>query len=111
MNLRRLDSLFFIYIRVIYNVYYEKIYYLYTEVITMKIVERSDKNKFRFTCKHCGKTLEANEGELQFSDKGVLKYTCPGCKGKQRTIKERKVTVIPVYTEAKNTKQDQKQET
>lgn len=64
----------------------------------MKVVQRSEKDTFRFVCKKCGCTLEANGNELEFVKEGRLRCTCAHC-GESIVIKERKITIVPVYEE------------
>ena len=67
----------------------------------MKIVERSEQNKYRFDCPECMSTLEATGKEFEFIRPGRLSCTCPAC-GEQIHIKERSIEIVPVYREVKD---------
>lgn len=69
----------------------------------MKIVERSNYNKFRFVCKACGCTLEATGKELEFLKPGRLVCTCASC-NERIIVKERSIEIVPVYQEARPAK-------
>lgn len=62
----------------------------------MKIIEKTNRNVYHFTCPNCGELLEANGKEFEFLRKGVLGCTCIACK-EPVEIKERKIEVVPVY--------------
>ena len=66
----------------------------------MKVVQRAEKDMFRFTCNKCGCTLEANGNEFEFVKKGHLRCTCTSCK-EQIIVKESKIKNVPFYKEIK----------
>ncbi len=70
----------------------------------MKIVERANYNMYRFTCNACKNTLEATGKEFEFFKPGRLICTCCAC-GERVMVKERSITIVPVYQEVKNKKQ------
>lgn len=67
----------------------------------MKIIERTNRNAYRFTCPECDALLEATGKEFEFLRKGHLGCTCASC-GEEIDVKERNIEIVPVYQTAQN---------